>query len=474
MDLSWVALWIQLLLATRIMISYWRAFLTCGAILLFSYYLDELNLRRNIHAAKRRVIILGVMLISVVFGLVTLLNPGEWQSLKEFVLSPVQSFNDVAVSIPGEFLVIVASLMMSWRGLSLVGAMLEPESIIGRFRTGIIMLFIFGLVVHLRETSPGFSFYLFIFSSLVGISAARIASQAHMRGGKTIPFDRKWMAAILLTTSLVVGLAYWAVSWLRSGGLETIFTVYSWIISILVFLISPLLWAIAELLRLLTEFISFEGVLQILIALFDRLGLFISELMEFVRSWIGNLDRLINLSWLQPLKIPKSAVLWGTILFFVILILISLQKQRWKNIANEEEDLADIDQPDLFDLLRKGLRRAVDQLINQVDSMLGLRQIQRRLAAARVRRIYAQLLKLSARLDSPRRSSHTPLEFLPSLRGLFPDLMVELDAITKAYLHVRYGELPETANEVDQVERAWKLIQAEGQTKLREKRVVGQ
>ena len=52
--------------------------------------------------------------------------------------------------------------------------------------------------------------------------------------------------------------------------------------------------------------------------------------------------------------------------------------------------------------------------------------------------------------------------------------MVELDAITKAYLHVRYGELPETANEVDQVERAWKLIQAEGQTKLREKRVVGQ
>ena len=81
--------------------------------------------------------------------------------------------------------------------------------------------------------------------------------------------------------------------------------------------------------------------------------------------------------------------------------------------------------------------------------------------------------KLTAKYTN-RRFSQTPLEFLPSLQGLFPDLMVELDTITEAYLRVRYGELPETASEVEYVERAWRLIQVEGQTKLREKRVIGQ
>jgi hypothetical protein len=71
---------------------------------------------------------------------------------------------------------------------------------------------------------------------------------------------------------------------------------------------------------------------------------------------------------------------------------------------------------------------------------------------------------LSAVLGQPRPAASTPLEFLPKLEQLFPDLQVELGTITRAYLQVRYGERPESsASEVDleAVETAWKRIRGE-------------
>jgi hypothetical protein len=179
------------------------------------------------------------------------------------------------------------------------------------------------------------------------------------------------------------------------------------------------------------------------------------------------LESLIPWDIFPPLKIPRAWILWGTIFFFLLLILLTLRRHILKREGSEEDDLADLDQPDLFTLLRSALRRALDELIRQMDGLFGIEQARRLLAAARIRRIYARLLKLSARLGTLRPASRTPLEFLPNLQALFPSMTVELDTITQAYLRVRYGELPETVEEVQMVEHAWGRVFAESKAKLK-------
>jgi hypothetical protein len=88
------------------------------------------------------------------------------------------------------------------------------------------------------------------------------------------------------------------------------------------------------------------------------------------------------------------------------------------------------------------------------------------LAAARIRRVYSQLMDLGALLGKPRPPAFTPLEYLPRLDQLFPNHAVELRLMTGAYLKVRYGELPEYQEEVERVEAAWKVVQEQGRVML--------
>ena len=92
------------------------------------------------------------------------------------------------------------------------------------------------------------------------------------------------------------------------------------------------------------------------------------------------------------------------------------------------------------------------------------------LAAARIRWVYAQLMILCSRLGKPRPAAATPLEFLPTLQALFPEQDTTLQAITQAYLKVRYGELPETYEEVQAVLMGWDQLKAESKPLLAEYR----
>jgi hypothetical protein len=62
------------------------------------------------------------------------------------------------------------------------------------------------------------------------------------------------------------------------------------------------------------------------------------------------------------------------------------------------------------------------------------------------------------------------LEYLPLLEGYFPSLTSDLEVITQAYLQVRYGELPESVEEVQKVEDAWDRILPVGEWLLKARR----
>ena len=96
--------------------------------------------------------------------------------------------------------------------------------------------------------------------------------------------------------------------------------------------------------------------------------------------------------------------------------------------------------------------------------------VRRLIAAARIRRVYAELMALCGRLGEPRAISLTPNEFLPKAGQVFPQHEEELALITRAYVQVRYGEYPESREEVEQVIRAWRQVKQDGARMLRRRR----
>lgn len=165
----------------------------------------------------------------------------------------------------------------------------------------------------------------------------------------------------------------------------------------------------------------------------------------------------------------KSWLLWGSVLLLGLFI-ISMALRRFArngDLVGEGEYRSLLEQGDLMNILRANLRKRLEVIAEGLGRVFGLRQATRLIAAARIRRVYSQLMELSAKLRNPRLASRTPLEFLPKLVALFPRLTTELKTITNAYLRVRYGDLPETREEVEVVEMAWNRVSADGQEQLK-------
>ncbi|RMG99919.1 MAG: DUF4129 domain-containing protein [Chloroflexi bacterium] len=80
-------------------------------------------------------------------------------------------------------------------------------------------------------------------------------------------------------------------------------------------------------------------------------------------------------------------------------------------------------------------------------------------AAASIRRVYQQMLNAAESVGYPRAESETPYEFLKTLAKIWPEHQNETQLITQAYVRVRYGELPETQEELDAILQAWQVLE---------------
>jgi hypothetical protein len=110
--------------------------------------------------------------------------------------------------IPVEFIVIITVMIGFWRGISLAQEHIGPSSVMDHFWLGIFMFVVFDfLITFVTGENPGQFFYLFLFSSLVGVSTARMTVVGMVRGGKENKFNRSWFLGIILAALMVVGLS---------------------------------------------------------------------------------------------------------------------------------------------------------------------------------------------------------------------------------------------------------------------------
>jgi hypothetical protein len=162
----------------------------------------------------------------------------------------------------------------------------------------------------------------------------------------------------------------------------------------------------------------------------------------------------------EPVVIPlvaQSLIFWGLVFAVLILIFLRLRRKmvgRSTIIGEDPESL--LKRGEAAGLLKKAIRDAFGEWTSR------LHPAQKKLIAARIRLIYAQLMDLCADLGHPRPLGRTPLEFQSEMGELFSNYPNDLDRITQAYIRVRYGEIPESEDEIQAVEDSWKRVAEEG------------
>ena len=150
---------------------------------------------------------------------------------------------------------------------------------------------------------------------------------------------------------------------------------------------------------------------------------------------------------------PFQPICTGLLVLGAILIIALTFGRLWRarqQLGHAETRPVARERDSLADRARKGL----GSLISQIGFL------NRWYTAASIRRIYAQMIATAGRRGYPRSISETPLEFLSTLVDAWPDLELDMRAVTDAYIRVHYGELPETQTELEAIRAAWKRVQS--------------
>jgi len=422
--------------------------------------MDYLYLKKSI----RQGIMIVFIIIGILVGIKTMLYAHEPMSLSELFTRPLRSFADLKSIIPVEFIVIITVLIGFWRGLSIAQEHLGPSSVMDHFWIGIVMyvIFIFVNTIVTGET-PGDFFYLFLFSSLVAMCAARMTVVGMLRGGKENKFNRFWFLGIILAALLVVGLSSLLggvigdkLAWIGFLilGIFGSLLVFMWIL--INPIVSFLITFLGNLFQNSKGIAGLEESLQNINKLIRGFGQRIIDMVG--NSGIGNLVARIA-------PTIKTIILIAIVLLVIFGVVAWMAIRLWRDRERRrlgEDQKIDLKGGNIIQMLIEFLRQGWNGALNSLVQMTDFNRRQRIRAAARIRQVYAELMELCMNLGHPRADAETPLEFEFELNLLFPELHPEVSIITEAYNSVRYGQLPETQQEVEDVESAWKKVDSSG------------
>lgn len=437
-ELGWVAPWYNVMMGQFESSDLWRSVLVLGGLYFLSYLsariMEALRLLRQVQLS-----VLGVLLLAgLAVGELTLWTPVEME------------LSEGLVNLDLGILVIAGYLVFSWyRGFTLAYDGVRPIVVWKRFRLGLLamMVYIF-FVVNWDIPTPSLSYAMaFLFIGLFALILTRIAYVGLARGSQKSPYDWRWFLGVLGTLGMVILVSGFAGS-LLSGQ-------FAWIMDMVNQLVDWVQVAILFIVGVPAVIVSF-----ILWPLINWLNAILASQTIDPNLLQGTAPN----PYVQPIVEPSTGtpalVLYLTALCFwgglVLLALVLYLRARrvWIHAYNPEAESPEdiLGQGEARRMVRQALQDAWDGLLER------LRPVQQKLAAARIRRIYQELMDLCEARNVPRPLARTPLEFLPEMAEIFPGSLDDLTMITQAYVRVRYGEYPESRAEVDAVEGAWQRV----------------
>ena len=456
-ELIWVALWFSGLSRLSQPISLANSLLVLGGLLAGSHYLARLFEFWQVKENVRRWLFAIFLVICLWLGLDLLYYAPRFLDPLSIVAGLTNKFT-LKGAIPIELGVILFMLFVAWRGVALAKRQPSVNSLMGSFQFGALMIIFYGILLWGSELGPALAaLYLFLFISLAGMGAARLNELGSMRGGKPVVFSYRWLAGISLSALIVVILGLISVWLLQTYLGELLARGISFVLGavtvVLGYLLLPLAKVLYAALMLLASTLNNSP--------FDING--IRDLPNSISKWIAEQGQRTFEAFASFMHLAKPFILWGIVLAVIVVILMALrwQSKRARRLSpDSSKDL--LSMGDLLKNLGNELLKRAQEAADILADRFRLSSAARLLQAARVRWVYYQLMALSTSLGRSRRAAVTPLEFLPTLNELFPEVPSELALITQSYNRVRYGEMPESQGEVDDILKAWVRIQALG------------
>jgi hypothetical protein len=333
-----------------------------------------------------------------------------------------------------------------WRGISLVGRRVDVLDTGLRLRTGILLLAI--LVAGVAGTFLDWTVtpfvLLFLFSALLAVILTRVEQLEYDRSGRSFPLGPRWLFAVIavagfltFTTGIIAG----ALSgdpfleifgWLSPVWLASTFLLAT-VASTISFLIVPIIKAIVWLLDLIPIDFSAPALEPIELNLDSPFATVEpEEMVEQTTQLADTAQKLL------PVLI---------MVFIVLLVALALGQ--------------------IFRMARQPAKSDATSLgpldgIGGLESPGGIRGLLDRLgflkrwrAATSIRRIYRSMSEMAGDHGYPRLEYETPYEYLDTLEIAWPNQTEQTRIITEAYIQVRYGEIPESKDELDQIVIAW-------------------
>lgn len=425
-------------------LTWGRVLWVMAVIMLGSHYLARwLNFVKI--SMRPRQIIFIIWLLFALFGSLKLLVIRDREmGLIEMIFHPFLAItSDEGPSLAGFWHLLVAS-MLAWRGVSLAREPLRLDTALRSFQIGLLALIIYGFMIASFQPARAYLIvYCFLVCAFLSMAFARLAGVSELRGGRTGRFSRHWLLGILVSVVILTAVAV-------AIGIG-IFRPITWMINTLVMIFLGLV-------SLITLIISYP-----ILLLFNYLGPFLSglfnnfpeitifqELQEIIQGLITERTDFLN-TLIPPIN---AARLMGRVAILLAILAAILLALRWRPVLLREPG-----EENLSDMERKPSRSGLP-VFDPRELFKRFASARRMLAAAQIRRIYTELMELADKLGHPRRLAATPIEFLAELVEIFAEQKQELETITYAYLKVRYGELPESADAVTQVEQAWGRFRA--------------
>ena len=357
-----------------------------------------------------------------------------------------------------ELTVFLFVLLAWWRGLRLAQMTPDIYRIGFRLRVGVLLLAPLAFVLHATGHLWGATPFvlLYFLAGLTAVSLIRAEQIEREQSGFAASLTPGWVLTIFITSLLVVmtaGLVATIVSGeamtLISGQLAPLWTAIMATIAVslatLIFLMTPVLNLVSFLISQLTILFA---------SLFSNMGIDLqpNEIADQgAAQTVGELftegEPLLGFT-LPPFFNQALAVL----IMLSLAALLTFFLTRFFR------------QPSMA--TPAGMDRADSATSKNPPAGFGERLLQRLgftrrwRTAASIRRIYSDMCQVAAGAGYPRGSSETPYEYLDTLYSTWPDNRSETSLLTEAYIRVRYGEIPETENELLAIRSAWQQLTA--------------
>ncbi len=438
---------------------YWPASLVLLWLLLVMLLpLNLVRLMTLLHAGRRRqqrLLIVALLLVVLLSWRLLLYMPGGplglgW--LGQFAANLAETGNLVWAR---DLSIFVITVIVWWRGIRL--AVRQPE--IGntglRLRLGGLVLapLLVWFTSSFLNTSIVPFLLLFFLAALTTVALVRAENIEQEQRGTAATLNARWFAVVAAAALGIIVLGG-AGAALLSG--NSLLVVVSWL--------SPL-WRAFQFVGTVVGVILFQFVYPVvevlavvLAAILDALSLMMRQVLTGLQGF-GLLGEIPEMEVPTPTPTPTAdgpfAILADkggvVLLMLAAIVVVALALAR----VYQQATLAARDST-----VSRADRAAEDEpgAGRRLLERLGLLRQWR--AAASIRRVYRLMCRAAAAAGYPRLEAETPYEYLPMLGQVWPDNAAEARLITDAFIRVRYGELPETAEELEDIRAAWRRLEA--------------